>query len=76
MKKIYVDVKSVADKEGNRNPILLLLNDGRVYDIYKIINMNQMVANTTIGLERFTCIIGNRPAYLFFEDSKWIIVRS
>jgi hypothetical protein len=72
MKKIYVDVKSVLDKEGNWNPILLFLDNGHVFDINKITDITR---RTNMALARFTCIIGNRPAYLFFEDPRWFIIR-
>lgn len=72
--KIFVSVNAVFDTEGNIIPKKIIFDDGTSIDIKRVtetVRRSSLKAGGT-GL-RFTCSIGRRKIYLFYEDPKWFV---
>lgn len=75
MSKIYVDVIAEFSKEGELIPKSLRWEDGRVYDIDRILDKRRAASLKAGGVGmRYTCIICGQQKYLFYEDNNmWFV---
>lgn len=72
--KIFVSVNAVFDTEGNVIPKKIIFDDGNsvtIRSVKETVRASSLKAGG-IGL-RFTCNIGRRSVYLFYEDPKWFV---
>lgn len=77
MQKLFVDIIVKMTKEGVVLPIKILWEDGRVFEIDKIVNIRRAVSIRSGGYGiRYLCIVKNRRIFLFLEDNKWFLERA
>ncbi len=75
MSKIYVDVLAEFTKEGVLNPREIIWEDGRHYEVDKIIDTRPATSLKAGGAGiRYTCKIQGREKYVFYESNyKWFV---
>jgi len=74
MKKQFVDVIVYFTKEGQILPQKIIWNDGRKFDIDKILDIRPAPSLKVGGQGlRYTCRILNKETYLWLEDEKWFV---
>lgn len=72
MKRIYVETLVRFDLEGNMRPIAIVWEDGRRFEVQRVLSIKRRVSQTDgSGNLRFTCRIEGYERYLFFEDKKY-----
>ena len=68
--KTYVDVLVDFDTDGNMKPKQILWEDGRKYDIDKVLDVRPAASLKVGGQgDRFTIIVWGKQSYLWFERS-------
>jgi len=75
MSKIYVDVLAEFTKEGVLKPREIIGEDGRHYEVDKIIDIRPAASLKAGGAGiRYTCKIQGREKYVFYESNyKWFV---
>ena len=83
--KVYVPVKASFDADWNILPTEITWEDGRRYQIDRVIKIRQAAAMRSGGQgDRYTIMINGRQSYLYFERSadltgrnlgKWFVER-
>ena len=73
-RKVFVSVVVRFDEEGNVCPMNITWEDGRKYEIDRLIDVRRAVATKVGGTAiRFTVRIGSKITYLFHDDGKWFV---
>lgn len=73
-KKVYVDVVAKIGSDGFVTPLTVIWENGRQYDIDKIINVQRAYASKVGGTGiRYTISVGNKITYLFEDEGKWFV---
>lgn len=73
-KRVYVDVLTLFDKEGNIIPVSIKWEDGKFFDIDKVIQVKRAPALKAGGMGmRYACSVEGKETYLFFEDPRWFV---
>lgn len=73
-KRVYVDVLTLFDKDGNIMPISIKWEDGRVFNIDKVLQVKRAPALKAGGLGmRYRCSVEGKETYVFFEDPRWFV---
>ena len=68
MPKKYVEVGAVHRTDGQILPVLLWWEDGRSYQIDRVLDIRRAVGR------RYTCRICGKERYLWLEDDgKWFV---
>lgn len=68
--KVYVNVLAAFDTDGRLRPLALLWEDGRRYQIDRVLDVRSAASLRAGGQgDRYTIRVGNRESYLFFERS-------
>ena len=74
--KVYVDVEAYFGKDGRLIPTAVIWEDGRRYEIDRVIQIARRASLKAGGVGiRYTCIVGGRQSYLFYEVDKWFVER-
>ena len=83
--KVYVAVKADFNEEGIMLPREISWEEGRKYEIDRVLDIRQAAARKAGGQgDRYTIRIGGQQSYLFFERStnqtgntigKWFVER-
>jgi hypothetical protein len=69
-RRVYVAVTAAFDTGGAMTPTSLLWEDGRRFEIDRVLDMRPAAAMKAGGQgDRFTVRINGRQSYLFFEHS-------
>lgn len=73
--KIYVKVTVVYDDEGNVTPLSIEWEDGKIYEIDRILDIRKAASTKAGGIGmRYTIKIGRTTTYLFFDCfNKWFV---
>lgn len=74
--KVYVDVNATLTKEGTLIPTSLVWEDGRTYEIDKIVrkqNGSDRKAGGTGVI--YTCMVGGKECHLIYEVDKFFVQR-
>lgn len=72
--KIYVGMEITVDREGGIHPNRIIWEDGRKFEITSVSDVRRAASLKAGGCGlRYTCRVGARDAYLYFEDPKWFI---
>lgn len=72
--KRFVEVIAKYDIDGNIRPLTIIFEDGRKFNIDRILDMRQAASLKSGGLGiRYTCIILNKQIYLYYEGPNWFI---
>lgn len=73
-RKVFVKVLVQFDEEGNLCPMNITWEDGRKYEIDKVVDVRRAVAMKVGGTAiRFTVRIGRTITYLFHDEGKWFV---
>jgi hypothetical protein len=74
IKKEYVSILAQIHRDGSIQPIGILLEDGRKYDIDEVKDKCRAASLKAGGCGiRYTVRIGTRDTYLFDEDGRWFV---
>ena len=69
LRRIYVEARVRFDECGDMAPVWVKWEDGRVFEIDKILDVRRAASEAgSMGL-RYTVRIAGRTRYLFFEDT-------
>ena len=72
--KKYVPVVVRFDSEGKIRPLFIEFEDGRRFEIDKILDVTRAACQSVGGVGlRYTCQIRGREAYLWLEKDKWFV---
>lgn len=73
-RKHYVEVVARYDTEGGITPLSITWDDGRVFEITRILDVRR-AASLRVGGRgiRYLCKIGERDSHLYFEDPAWFV---
>lgn len=72
--KTYVAVEVMFDEEGAMHPKVIIWDDGRRFEITSVSDVRRAASLKAGGNGvRYTCRVGQRDAYLFYEDPKWFV---
>lgn len=75
-RKVYVDVLARFDREGNITPLSVKWEDGRVYEIDRVLDVRPAASLKAGGAGiRYIVRIGRTRTLLFFEDPAWFVER-
>ena len=75
MPKKYVEVGAVHRPDGKILPVLLWWEDGRSYQIDRVLDIRRAASLKAGGVgRRYTCRICGKERYLWLEDDgKWFV---
>ncbi|NLO48595.1 MAG: hypothetical protein GX111_09805 [Clostridiales bacterium] len=74
--KQYIGVISRHDPDGKSTPLEIIWEDGRRFDIDKVLDVRRAASLKAGGAGiRYTCKIRNREIFLFDEEGRWFIER-
>lgn len=72
--KRYVKVMAVTDEDGRITPVSVEWEDGRVYEIDRVLDRRQAASLKVGGTGmRYLVRIGQATTYLFHEDPRWYV---
>ena len=72
--KIFVSVLSVTKPDGNIVPMKLIWEDGRSWDIDKVLDVRPGVARKAGGEGiRYLCRIGRHERELWYSHGQWFV---
>lgn len=72
--KTFVEVNALFDKNGRLIPKEIIWEDGRVFQIDRILDVRRAASLKAGGQGiRYTCRIKNKQTYLFYEEPKWFV---
>lgn len=73
-RKRYVKVMAVTDEDGNVMPVSITWDDGRVYEIDRVLDRRRAASLKVGGTGvRYVVRIGSATTYLFHEDPRWYV---
>ena len=76
MNKVYVDVTAGFGREGGLVPISFIWEDGRKYDIDRVLKKERCASRKAGGTGiMYTCMVQGQESHLFFEVDKWFMER-
>lgn len=74
MRKVYVDVTLKQDKYGTIVPLTVTWEDGRKYEIDRVLDVRRAAATKVGGAGvRFTVRILGKETYLFDDGERWFV---
>lgn len=72
--KIFVRVNACFDTEGRMIPTELIWDDGRRFEITRVINSCRAASLRAGGQgTRYTCVINGAVRYIFFDGLRWFV---
>ena len=72
--KVYVGVESYTDEAGHMQPRLIFWEDGRRFEIQKVLDERRAASLRAGGNGvRYTCLINGKTVFLFFEGPRWFV---
>jgi hypothetical protein len=72
--KRYVEVISRTDVDGRVIPLRIIWEDGRRFDIDRVLDARQAHSLKTGGTGmRYTISVGGQSTYLFYEGPRWFV---
>ena len=76
MNKVYIDVVAEFRKDGQLVPIFFTCEDGRKYNIDRILKIERCASRKAGGVGMmYTCMIQWQESHLFYEVDKWFMER-
>ncbi len=74
MGKTFIKVTAEHDESGHIKPLVLTWNDGRKFEIDRVLDVRQAPSLKGGGLGiRYTCRIRGKEVYLFCDEGKWFV---
>ena len=72
--KHYVEVVSSTDTEGHMVPLVVVWDDGRRFEIDRVLDRRQAWSPRTGGKGmRYTICVEGRATFLYFEGPRWFV---
>ena len=72
--KRYVKVMALTDEDGRITPVSVEWEDGRVYEIDRVLDRRQAASLKVGGTGmRYLVRIGQTVTYLFYENPRWFV---
>lgn len=72
--KKYIDVIAKFDMDGNIKPLAVVWEDGKLYEIDRVLDMRPAVSLKAGGAGiRYLCRIQGHERYVWLEENKWFI---
>ena len=72
--KVFVEITARHGVDGGVRPLSLKWQDGRVFEIDRLIDVRRAASLKAGGLGiRYTCKISGKQVYLFDDDGHWFI---
>ncbi len=73
-KKVFTEVIVRYTMEGDRIPLYILWADGRKFKVDRVLD-KRPAPSLKAGEcgTRYTCLIGGRSAFLWYENGKWFV---
>ena len=75
MRKQYIDVECRIDRDGIICPVKVLWDDGRSWDVKKVLHTCTASHNEFEGI-RYTIKIGRAEKYLYRDGRRWYVDHS
>ena len=76
MPKKYVEVGAVHRTDGQILPVLLWWEDGRSYQIDRVLDIRRAASLKAGGNGiRYVCLIQGRRRHLYYENPRWFVPR-
>jgi len=73
MSKVFVEITAIHDINGNVRPLSIKWEDGRVFEVDRVLDVRQAPSLKAGGLGiRYTCRI---CVYLFDDEGRWFVER-
>lgn len=72
MGKMYVSVESITYADGSIVPLKIFWDDGRTWDIKRVIHMAEPVNNEFEGI-RYTILIGSAVKNIYRLGASWYV---
>jgi hypothetical protein len=73
-RKVFVKVTLEVDSVGQVKPLAVTWEDGRVFEVDRVTDTRRAVSLKAGGTGmRYTCLIKNKPVYLFYEEPRWFM---
>lgn len=73
-RKVYVSVTVKYNEAGQAKPLSIEWEDGRVYEIDRVLDVRQAVSLKVGGRgTRYTCRIGRQQTFLFEDEHRWYV---
>ena len=74
--KVSIEVITKHDIHGNVHPLSIRWEDGRVFEVDRLIDVRQAASLKGGGVGiRYTCKIVGKQVYLFDDGGKWFMER-
>jgi hypothetical protein len=74
MQKVFVSVVVRFNPEGDMRPLFLIWEDGRKYEIDRILDVRPAASLKAGGTGlRYRCRICGRETYLYYEGPRWFM---
>lgn len=74
--KVYVEVTAIFSPEGKITPVSFRWEDGRVYEIDRVLDVRPRAATKAGGCGmRYLCMVRGRETRLFLEGDRWFMER-
>jgi hypothetical protein len=74
MRKVFVTVLAEHDTIGRCKPLSITWEDGRIYEIDRILDVRQAASLKAGGIGiRYKCRIMGKETYLFDEEGRWFV---
>ena len=76
MSKVFVEITTRHDINGNIRPLTIKWEDDRVFEVDRLLDVRQAPSIKGGGLgTRYTCRIRNKEVFLFDNEGRWFIER-
>lgn len=73
-RKVFVEVSVIFDLDGKMIPKALRWEDGRVYQIDKVLDSRRAASLKAGGQGiRYLCRIHGKEKYLYYDEPKWFV---
>lgn len=73
-RKVYVEVVAMFDADGNITPLSITWEDGRVYNIDRVLDVRRAASLQAGGIGmRYRCRIAGKETYLWYEMPRWFV---
>lgn len=73
-RKVFVEVTTKFDAEGNIMPLSLTWEDGTVYEIDRVLDVRRAASLKAGGIGiRYTVRINGLEKFLFYEQPRWFV---
>ena len=69
MKRVYVEIMVKYKKDGTMVPVVLLWEDGEMYEIDRVLDVRRAASEAGSMGVRYTVRIMGHERHLFFEDT-------